>query len=108
MDNVRTDLYPRTRVILSESDYQGNRSREESFEASRHFVMIDGNRALVEYTFRFSHPAGRISISLQNRSLGKKPLRVDDLLIRPEKATIFRQTAQGLWKNNRFYPSLQL
>ena len=105
MDNVRTDLYPRTKAILAESDNQGNMIREESSEVSKHFVMIDGNRALVEYAFRFSHPAGRISISLQNQALGRKLLRVDDLLIRPEKTNIYRQTGEELWKNNRFYPS---
>jgi hypothetical protein len=105
MDNVRVDLYPRTKAILAESDNQGNMIREESSEVSKHFVMIDGSRALVEYGFRFSHPAGKISISLQNQALGRKLLRVDDLLIRPEKTNIYRQTGEGLWKNNRFYQS---
>jgi hypothetical protein len=105
MDHIRVDLYPRTKAILTESDNQGNILREESSEISKHLVMIDGNRALVEYDFRFSHPAGKISISLQNQSLGRKLLRVDNLLIRPEKTNIYRQTVEGLWKNNRFYPS---
>jgi hypothetical protein len=105
MDNVRVDLYPRTKAILAEFDNQGNMIREESSEVSKHFVMIDGNRALVEYGFRFSYPAGKIRISLQNQALGRKLLRVDDLLIRPEKTNIYRQTGEGLWKNNRFYQS---
>jgi hypothetical protein len=107
MDNVRTDLYPRTRIILAETNEQGIITWEESSEVSKHFVMINGSRVLVEYTFRISHPAAKISISLENKSLGWKLLRVDNLLIKPEKTNLYRQTGDGIWKNNRFYPSDQ-
>jgi hypothetical protein len=103
MDNIRTDLYPRTRVILAETDDQGNRSREESSEVSKHLVMIDGNRGLVEMKFKLQHPANMISVSAQNPALRNNPLRIDNLLIRPEMISVYRKDKQGIWKNNRLY-----
>jgi hypothetical protein len=103
LNNVRADLYPRTRAILAEADQHGNPVREEISDVSRHFVAINGNRALVEYTFRFSNPSGNMIIAIQNTVLGRKVIQADHLLIRPENTSLYLQAEEGLWKNNRFY-----
>ncbi|HJZ40051.1 MAG TPA: hypothetical protein VJ203_06775 [Bacteroidales bacterium] len=103
MDQVRTDLYPRTRATFIETDSTGNIIREESFQVFEQFRMIDGDRVLVEYRFRLSDPANRISLTLQNKTLRNKPLRVDNVLIRPENTNLYFRTKEGIWKNNRYY-----
>jgi hypothetical protein len=103
MNNVKTDLYPRTRAMLTETDAKGNVINSVSFQISKQFVMIHDNQVLVEYTFKISDPAGVITLSLQNKTLRNKKLQIDNLLLRPEKSNVYLATKVGLWKNNRYY-----
>ncbi len=103
MNNVRKDLYSRTRAVLAETGPGGEIIREESFQVFRHFVTIEENQALIEYKFRVSDPANYISVSLQNRTLHNNTLQIDDLLIRPEKNSLYCIAKERIWKNNRFY-----
>lgn len=103
MNNVRKDLYPRTSAVLAETGPGGETIRKESFQVFRHFVTIEENKALIEYKFRISDPANQISLSLQNKTLHNNTLQIDDLLIRPEKTSLYYMTKESIWKNNRFY-----
>jgi hypothetical protein len=103
MDQVRTDLYPRTRATFTETDGLGNVLREESFQEFTKFRMVDGDRVLVEYNFMISDPANRVRFTLQNRTLRNKKLQVENVLVRPENTSLYFKTKDGVWKNNRHY-----
>jgi hypothetical protein len=103
MDNVRSDLYPRTLATLTETDTEGRTLQEKSFQVFKQFRLIDGDNVLVEYKFKLLGPANQVSLTLQNKTLRNKPLRVDDVLIRPENTNLYFKTKEGIWKNNRYY-----
>jgi hypothetical protein len=103
LNNVRSDLYPRTRVTITETDIQGNIINSETFQAFQNFAMIDENQALVEWKFKLTNPSDIITITLQNKTLRRKPLEIDNLLIRPERTDVFKPSGNGIWKNNRKY-----
>ncbi len=101
MNNIRADLYPRTKISLVQTDPLGNIMSQETFQASQKLISVRSNWALVELTFKLQHPANKISVTAQNPTLRNKPLDIDDLLIRPETTSVYRKDEQGIWKNNR-------
>ena len=105
MGCIRTDLYPRTVLEFTEHDTNGNVVQQWKEQVFRRIVMIDGDRALVESSFRILHPANTIRISIMNRQLGNKHLPADELLIRNSTVTFYTEVPGGVKMNNRFYPS---
>jgi hypothetical protein len=103
MNNVRTDLYARTVVILTEKDTSGNVVFNETYPASKSFTMIAGNWVLVRLKFRLISPENLFSASVQNSILRNKPLQIDNLLIAPWDEKIYFKTSRGLSRNNRYY-----
>jgi hypothetical protein len=101
MNNIRKDLYPRTKISLTQTDPLGNIMSQETFQASQRLVSVRENWALVEWSFKLQHPANKISVLAQNTVLRNNPLDVDCLLIRPETTSIYWKDALGIWKNNR-------
>ncbi len=105
MNNVRNDLYPRTRVTVREKNPEGKVMNTLVYPVSKQFIMMDGNRALTEYAFKLLDASDNIEISIQNTALRKKRLMVDNLLLRPDKTDVFYRKGNELWKNNRRYPT---
>jgi hypothetical protein len=103
LKNIRTDLYPRTQVIVKQTDSIGNEVTEDAFQAFRRFVMIDGDWALVEWKFKLAKQATRLTIILTNETLRNKVLSIDNLMIRPEHTSIYMHLQGALLKNNRVY-----
>ncbi len=103
MDNVRSDLYPRTVVILTETDSSGNVVFRETYQAFKNFTMIEGNWALVRLKFRLKSPENILSVSVKNTALRNKPLQIDNLLIAPRDEKIYFRSSHGISRNNRYY-----
>ena len=103
MNNVRSDLFARTVVILTETDTSGNIVFNETYPAYKHFTMVEENWVLVRLKFRLKSPDNRFSASVQNTILRKKPIQIDNLLIAPRDEKIYFEFSHGLSRNNRFF-----
>jgi hypothetical protein len=103
INNIRDDLYPRTRITIAQADPLDKITTQESYQIFQKLISVMGSWALVELPFRLQHPANKIIVRLQNETLRNNILYVDDLLIRPEVTSIYRKDEQGIWKNNRLY-----
>jgi hypothetical protein len=103
MDHISGDLYPRTTVRINQYSPTGTLIASDSYPVSKNLVMIDHDRALVEIAYSIKNPNGRLAIILQNKTLRNKPIRIDDLLIRPSEMQIYKTLPDGTWKNNRIY-----
>jgi len=103
MNNVRRDLYPRTKITLTQIDPRGKVTNNETFQVFQKLVSIQDNWALVEFRFKLLHQANWISVSTENNTLRNKPLSIDNLLIRPEGTSVYLKDKYGIWKNNRLY-----
>ena len=100
MNHVKSDLYPRTRVTLTEQDPQENVVSSESYQVSKYFKMVYGNWVQVSLKFRLKAPQNTLNVTLQNKTLRSKLLQVDNLLIKPENTVVFRIEDGNLQKNN--------
>lgn len=103
MNNVRSDLYARTVVIMTEKDTSGNVVFYETYPASKNFTMVSGNWVLVRLKFRLKSPENTFSASVQNSILRNKPLEIDNLLIAPRDEKIYYKSSHGLSRNNRYF-----
>ena len=100
MNQVKSDLYPRTRVTLTEQDVQGNIVFTESYQVSKYFERIYGNWVQISLKFGLKARENTLKVTLQNKTLRNKPLQVDDLLVRPENTTVYRVDNGNIQKNN--------
>ena len=103
MNNIRSDLYARTVVILTETDTPGKAVFYEVYPVYKHLGIIEGNWALVNMEFRLKSPENIISASVQNTILRNKLLQIDDLLIAPRDENIYFKSSHGLSRNNRYF-----
>jgi hypothetical protein len=103
LNNIRSDLYARTSVILTEKDISGNVVFHKTYQASRNFTMIAGNWALVTLEFRLKSPENVFSAFVQNKTLRNKSLQIDNLLIAPRKEKIYMKSSNGLFRNNSYF-----
>jgi hypothetical protein len=100
MNHVKSDLYPRTRVTLSEQDTAGNIVFNETYPVSKHFETIYEDWVLISLPCRIRDQENTLKVTLQNKTLRNKPLRVDNLLIRPQKTGVYLFENGYLQKNN--------
>jgi hypothetical protein len=103
INHVSNDLYPRTRIFYTEKDSAGNTVADESFQAFRKFIAIEGNWALIEMKIAAKNTSDKIELAIQNPTLRNKALQADNLLIIPQGTSIYRKTTAGFWRNNRLY-----
>jgi hypothetical protein len=103
MNNVRSDLYARTVVMLTETDTSGNVVFSETYQAFKNLTMIDGNWVLVRLKFRLKSQENTFSVSVQNTILRNKPLQIDNLLIAPRDEKVYFKSSHGLSRNNRYF-----
>jgi hypothetical protein len=102
LNDVRKDLYPRTRLMLTETDPQGNIVFQESYQVSKLFQTIDGNWAFINLIFRLKAPENSIKVTIRNKTLRNKPVQVDNLMIRRQTTAVYQIEGQKLHKNNKF------
>jgi hypothetical protein len=102
LNNVNKDLYPRTKVMFTETDLQGNIVFQESYQVFQLFESIDGNWAFISLIFKLKAADHRITVTIRNKTLRNKPIQVDNLLIRKQCTTVYQIEGQKLHKNNKF------
>lgn len=103
---VKEDLHPKIWFNIEEFDlttWQGLWKRP--YRLDQEIVAIDGDWALIELKFKLKRADTGVRISAINHSLFKKEMYLDELMMRPENSTIFRQENKWLWLNNRRYES---
>jgi hypothetical protein len=103
MNNAKGDLYPRSIVKTSETDNNGKIVKNDSRPVSKQFVNFYNNRVLVEFAYQMANPDNTITISLQNKALGKKVLEADDFLIRTPSTQVYQHNKDFIIKNNRIF-----
>lgn len=69
------------------------------------YGLIDpGGWTLVEFPFRPVAADSRIRFTFHNRWMGRRHIIIDELLIRPAAAHMYRLDGEGVWYNNRWFP----
>ena len=101
--NVKGDLYPRSQVIMVETEKNGNVVKNESRPVSKQFVFFHDNSVLVEFKYKTVNSQNKFRIILQNKALYNRELDADDLLIRPETTQVYQKEAHEVRKNNRIF-----
>jgi len=103
---VHQDLYPRSWVKFSEIDLDsGQELQQMNFQLSEKLIVMDPNGwALWEMPFKLMAANSKIRLTVRNIELEKKPLWVDELLIRPVENHIYQKGENFIWKNNRLFP----
>lgn len=101
------DLYPRTMLEIKLFDSAGNLYKTHYYPFNKFFRVLDHNWALIEVAFQAENAGDRIEASIRNSYFtGKQSvIFIDELLIRPQSTSIYKQTKEksGLWLNNRYY-----
>ncbi len=106
MDNFTTDVYPRSTVEIAFLDSTGTVYGTDYFEAGKNFCVLDGNWALIERTFQLKNKADQLTVTLWNQNIvdDKKMFRADELLIKPNGISIYKNISiNKVFKNNRTY-----
>lgn len=97
------DLCPRTNIILSETNAEGKEVAYKNFQIFHNIAVIDGDWALIEWNYKLQNPKNKLNISLRNKLLHRKPMIVDELIIKPTTSNVYKVDGNGIWKNNRIY-----
>lgn len=101
---MQGDLNPKMKIILEEyqtgTDYLFYRNE---YELYKFFRSIDQGWVLGEFSFRLARGDSRIRIKVRNKSLGDRPVFLDELQIRPSKTDLYLQRQDTLMFNNRWY-----
>ncbi len=102
---LEQDLYPRTEILLEEVNPTDGAVLQEVKAQCREWLTVFDNNgwALLEHAFMPQQEGSSLRITLQNEALGKAPLWVDELLIRPDSLQLYQQSEKELFKNNRWY-----
>jgi hypothetical protein len=101
LDHISGDLYPRTRIMLKEFKADGTPVNTTTLVASKQLVMIEADKALVEFNYRMSDTKNKIILVVQNKELKNRKIVVDDLLLRYQNTVVYRKVENAVWKNNR-------
>ncbi|MFN8208318.1 MAG: hypothetical protein U0T82_13060 [Bacteroidales bacterium] len=108
LGHFRTDLMPRSTLIMIQTDSTGKELFYDSWTVFRQLEAIDGDWARIEWKFKLRDPALRIKVFLNNDLIRHGEILVDELMIRPSDTDVYRLTDRGIMKNNRFYFSSDL
>lgn len=105
LDNYTEDLYPRTTCVMECIDSAGSYNRFE-FPMWYNLKIINGNHALIENKIKIKNKKDHLVITIWHYDIAdsKKTLRLDELLIKPTKDTIYKvNDGQSIMCNNRTY-----
>jgi hypothetical protein len=106
MDDFTKDVYPRTLVELTFSDSTGNVYGSDYFNPGNAFCVLDKNWALVERKFKLKIKSDILTITLWCDKITdkKKLLRIDNLLIKPDRDMFYKNIPyKQITVNNRVY-----
>ncbi len=103
---VGDDLAARTRLDFEE--YKPATGETYQKQTTWMFFIVSmvepGGWALIEFPFTPVAADSRIRFTFSNKEMGKKPIFVDELLIRAQAAHMYRLDDEGVWYNNRWFP----
>lgn len=68
-------------------------------------LVEPGGWTLVEYPFRPVAAGSRVRFTFHNRWMRRRPVFLDEMLIRAEAAHMYRVDDAGVWYNNRWFPN---
>jgi len=104
MYNFTTDLYPRGTIEILLKDSTGKLYNSE-YTAPFHLLKtLDANWALLEHEIKIRHASDKIKITLWNNDLAKdRKIILDEFWLKPLSTNIYEQTAEYIFKNNRYY-----
>jgi hypothetical protein len=103
MKDIDKDLFPRTNLEIFVTNERGDKLFYRNQNISTSLVILDGDWGLIESEFTLKQ--GEIlDITLWNDLLKKKQnIVIDELLIKPSDLTIFNNSEEFYWINNRNY-----
>jgi len=69
------------------------------------FGLVDpGGWTLIEYPFTPVAADSKLRFTFQNKMMGRRPIYIDEVLVRATAAHTYRLNDKGLWYNNRWFP----
>ncbi len=105
MNNICEDVYGRTQMEIFANDTTSKVQPYYLFtNVALRLAVIDGNWGLVEFPVTIPVANAHLKITLWNYEMKKKDkIEVDDLLIRPANADLYKVNGNAIFKNNRTY-----
>jgi hypothetical protein len=98
------DLYNQIYMRIREKDEQGNVRKESAFGVQFQALVFDPNGwILVDCPFDLQAGDSVLEVELQSFEPDKRPLWVDELLIKPAPVSLYRLEADLLWQDNRYW-----
>jgi hypothetical protein len=101
--NAIKDIIPRTTMEILFLDSLDNIYKYDYQSIGNFYTIIDGNWALIEYSFRLNSSSDKLKLTLWNWSLKNEEIIYDELLIRPVRNNIYKKSNEVLARNGRFY-----
>jgi hypothetical protein len=104
---LNSDRAPRATITWKEYDATNGDLLFEQERVCHQSVRLfdDQGWGLIEFSLPRQRSDSRIELIVRNDDQKEGPLRVDELLIRPQSLDIARYYQNGIWWNNRFYPN---
>ena len=69
------------------------------------FGLVEpGGWTLIEYPFTPVAADSKLRFTFQNKMMGRRPIYIDEVLLRAIAAHTYRLDDKGLWYNNRWFP----
>lgn len=69
------------------------------------FGLVEpGGWTLIEYPFTPVAADSKLRFTFQNKMMGRRPIYIDEVLLRATAAHTYRLDDKGLWYNNRWFP----
>jgi len=100
---LREDRYPTLRFFYEQQDKRGNIIDQKMVRCRELLQVMDGQWALLEYEFEYKNSDNKVILGI-DKDRFKKPVYVDELLIRPIGVNVYRKGSDYIFKNNRYYP----
>lgn len=101
---VQGDLNPKIKISIEEfqmgTDFLFYKN---VYEPYKYFRSIENGWLLAEFPFRLARGDSWIKIKAWNRSLGERPLFIDELQLRPKSTDLYLRQGDQLMENNRWW-----
>jgi hypothetical protein len=104
---LNSDRAPRATISWKEYDVITGDLLFEQERVCHQSVRLfdDQGWGLIEFSLPRQRSDSRIELIVRNDDQKEGPLRIDELLIRPQSLDVARHYEDGIWWNNRFYPN---
>lgn len=100
MEDIDTDLWPRTRIYTNYC-FSNGKCINVNYNFAERMVAIEDSRGLYEDSFHISNKGQLIRFSYKNRVAVKGSVQIDNLLIRKQGEDILHSDGQWVFLNDR-------